>query len=880
MFFRKRKGSDFEAEIAAHLENEAAELVKEGMTPEQARHEARRRFGNVGQANERFYFSGRWNLGTELGQDLRYGLRGLWSAKGFAVAAAMTIALGVGANAAVFRLVDQVFLRMLPVEDPSALVFVEGKGSGDGFSGPGPYPFFALLRERSTSFTNMAVSAGDRLRFEIDGEAESTEGQVASGTYFETLGVKPALGRLFTRDDEKLSPPVAVISHEYWMKRFGGDHRVLSRRIHFRGRAFQIVGVVQASFRGTQPGSKVSVTLPISVEDANLHNSRAFWLHELVARLKPGVSRERAEAEVDALWQGFLPEAKLPADYAAARYQRMTVIGAAQGQGGMRNRFRMPLYAMSAIAGLVLVASVVNLANLLLARGLGRRREFAIRMATGAGRWRLVRQIVVETILLYTIGVVPGLLLADWGTRIVAATMAAGRRGVVVESGLDGRVFAFAIALTFLGGLAAALLPAWQVFRRDPAKAIAEGGARSGESRGTVALRQILVAGQVAVALVLLTGAITFSSSLWQLRRVDLGFGHPEALSMSVDVSSARFQRGGMDALWRNVLEAVRAMPGVKSAAISIYSPLSGRDRFELPVIAGFQADTLQATAAHVNSVSPGYFETLGIPLLKGRGIAQGDSESAAKVAVVNEAAAKHYFRDGEAMGKEIRFRRGETGMTPPFRVVGIVRNTKHISVKESAQWFVYLPMDQTEIAERRITLLVAGQSAGNEALLLEPIRRKIREVEPRSLVSEVFTVQSQIDETLLAERLLVGISFCFGALALALAGVGIFGVLSFRVAQERKAIGIRIALGAMPRALAMMVLRQSSAMVAIGVLLGLPLAVVATRSVWPLLFGLAETDVVPYVWGTAMIGFVGLCGALWPAWKAASVSAVETLRD
>jgi predicted permease len=871
MWFRKRKDSDFQAEVESHIRMEADRLTEEeGMSPSDAEASARRTFGNLGSVNERFYESQRVLWLEHFIQDLRYGLRSLRRAPVFTATVMLTIALGVGANTAVFSLIDAVMLRTLPVQDPGKLVFLQVVGSEGGSGGP-PYPCFTRLRDETKSFAGMATFSGDELRIEVDGKPESVMGQVSSGNYFEVLGVKPALGRLMNANDEKLDPPVAVISYSYWHKRFGGNPDVLGRTISFRGRAFQIIGVTPSEFWGMKPGSRTEVTIPITVEPQSLASASDWWLQAIVARLRSGADMAQANAEIKVIFSSFMADSKLPKDMVAKHFRKMEVAPASLGMSDLRRRFSTPLYVLMGIVGLVLVMATLNIANLLVVRSLARQREFAIRLATGAGRFRLMRQVLTETLLLFVAGAIPGILLANIGVDVIQGLFAQGRRAITLEAALNWRVLLFTLAVTLAAALLA--LPAWRAFRADPGDAINEGQSRNSESRGALLVTRTLVALQVALSLVLLAGAITFVRTLANLREVNTGFQNENVLTMSLDLPGRYMnQAGKASAVWSDTLEELRKIPGLKSAALGTYTPLSGRDRGSMVQVRGYQPASSFDRIMHINQVSDGYFETLGIDLISGRSFTDRDSANAPKVAVINESAVKKFFAGRDPIGQSIEFLRNNA-VDASYQVVGVVRDSKHMNLREPVPPFVFLPFRQGRNEDRRVTLIVAAAD-------LQTIRMTIARVDPAILISEVISIRNQVDSTLLTERMLSGLSTGFGALALLLASIGLYGVLSYRIGQQRQAIGIRMALGATPRSIAWNVFAQSSVVIAAGLILGLPFAFLAARAADSILWGVQSSDPAIYVAGIAVLCAVGAISAYIPARRASAIDPAEALRQ
>ena len=599
MWLRRRADSDFYSEIESHIRLEEDRLIAEGMAAAEARDAARHAFGNITSTRENFYESRHWLWWDRLRQDLRYGARSLRKAPGFAIAGALTIGLGVGANTAVFSLVDAVLIQSLAVKNPKELLFLETAGTA-GTSGPPPYPCFKRLRSETSSFTEMAAFSSDELRIQVDRVPEQVMGQVASGSYFELLGVKAALGRVMVASDEKLSPPVAVISHRYWMRRFGGNSAVIGKSISFRERSFTIVGVTSPQFRGLLPGTPIDVTFPITVEGKYLADAGAWWLHAIVGRLKSGVSSPQAQAEANVIFQSFMSGEQVPADVVRMRFHHLELEPAAHGMDVLRRRFSKPLYALMIIVGLIMLMATVNITNLLLARGIARRGEFAIRLATGSGRGRLAQQLLTETLFLFMIGAFPGVLVARWAVALVQTLFAQGRRAITLETEFHWHVAAFSLAVTLAAGLVSGAFSVWRAFRIDPAQAMKEGQARTTSSHGSETLIRALVALQVAVSMVLLVGAVTFVRTLVNLRNVDTGFQNEGVLTMSVELPEVVNQASNYSSIWAYALGALRAVPGVHAAAFSTFTPLSGRDRGALVRVRGYEPASTDDSEIHI----------------------------------------------------------------------------------------------------------------------------------------------------------------------------------------------------------------------------------------------------------------------------------------
>lgn len=871
-----QSSQDLAEEMESHRFLKQRGLEQSGLSPDEAAFASRRAMGNtmLAMENARRVWVSVWF--EQVIQDLSYGVRSLSRTPGFVLAAGLTIALGVGANTGIFSLVDAVLLQLLPVEDPRELVFLEPAANSGPPAAP-PYACLARLPSETGSFGGLAAFATDEMRIDVNGKPEQVMGQVASGNYFELLGVKPALGRLMNVEDENLNPPIAVISDRYWQRRFGRDSAVIGRTISFGNQSFAIAGVTAPEFAGLEPGRPVDVTIPITVSRNLLTGSRAWWF-DTIARLKPHVSGNQAQAEANAVFQSCMSGFRDNAGPKDDLSHQLELRPAAHGIDALQRRFSSPLYVLMSIAGLVLFMATANIANLLLVRGIARHREFAIRLATGAGRVRLVRQLLTETLLLFALGAVPGVLFARWGVGIIEAVFAQGRRPITLDANFSWRVLAFSITVTLVTGLVSGLFPAWRAFRTDPEQAIKEGHARTGESRRSATLMRALISFQVALSLVLLVGAVTFVWTLVNLYNVDPGFQNQDVLTMSIELPQGYVEAGKSLESWARVLEAVRGIPGVRGAGISTFTPLSGRDPGGTLVrVRGYEPAGVGDGSVRVNQVSEGYFEALGTQLIRGRLLTERDSAGSLRVALINESAAK-YFAGRDPIGEFLQFDRTPTADSV-YQIVGIVANAKHRSLREPFPPFVFVPNRQPINAERRVTLVVASTAPNGHLTLAEPIQRRLASVDSGLFISEVITIRDQLDSTLLAERLLSGLSSVFGVLALLLAAIGLYGVLSFRIGQQRRSICIRMALGASPSSVAFSVLRQSGLVIAVGVLCGLPFAFLAARTADSMLWGVKSSDPIIYIVGATLLCLIGFASTYWPARRAAAVEPAEALR-
>jgi predicted permease len=866
---RRHVEDELDRELAIHIEQLTREHVAAGVSEAEARRLARLEFGSPEAVKEQCRDTRRVSLVEDLFKDVRYGSRLLAKSPAFTITAIVSLALGIGANTAIFSLIDAVLLRSVPVERPHELVFFEVTGT-DATSGAPPYPAFDRIRTETTAFADMAAFASDELRLEVDGTIEQVFGQVVSGGYFNTLGVSASAGRVITTDDARMDPPVAVIGYGYWQRRFGGDPQVIGKVVRFEGVAYTIVGVTPPEFWGLIPGRQIEVTLPMS--GRNLANPEAWWF-DAVARVKPGVSVEQATAQADRVFQSFMTDYKISAEMRRKRHDHLELLPAAGGLDTLRTRFSRPLLALMLLTGLALLIACGNLGTLLLARGSARTREFAIRLATGAGAGRLFRQLLTETLLLFIVGAIAGLLVASFGIRLLTGFFAIGRNPIVINVDYDWRLAGFAVLTTLVAAVCTGLWPAVRAMRTDPQSAVKDHDTRvvGGSHLGTTG--RLLIAGQVALSLVLLVTAVMFARTLGNLRAVDFGFRTSQVLTMSLDpIVRGPLAMEARQQFWRQTLDRVRALPGVSAASLSVLTPLSGRDTGTSVRASGFQPQSQSDRQIHVNHVSDDYFRTFGVELRAGRVFSASDDKTAPRVAMINQTAADFYFNGRNPIDATLDFFDGRI-----YRIVGVVKDAKHRSVREPATRFVFIPLWQPIDDVTRISLAVASNAP--LTTLPQVIGEKVRAIRPGTLLSDVISIDTQIDAALVSERLLATLSMGFAALALGLAAIGLYGTLSYTVARRRAEFGIRIALGALPSRVASGVVRNVLVQVLLGIAIGVPLAIALTRTTRSLLFGVTTADLSNYVLSTAML-IVTACLAAWlPARRAAATDPAETLR-
>src|SRR5260370_27806532 len=622
IFRRKKFESDMDAELRFHVNTYNDVLIRSGLDRTEAERRARIAFGTIEATKDECRQA--WGLQRmdEIRADLRLAFRALRNNPGFTAIAILSLALGIGANTAIIGLVDAVMLRLLPVRDPGRLVFVQTAGTA-GRDGP-PYSCFELLRDQAKSFEAMAAFSASNMEIVIDGGREQARGVWVSGNFYEKLGVAPMIGlTLAASDDQTLGiggpdGAVPVISRAYWQQRFGGDPAVVGRAVHMFEHTVTSVGVMPSGIRWTEPGRPIDIAVPMMLSDpVKLRDRVSLWM-EIVARLKPAVRAEQARAESNALFQAYMADVRIPPEVHQRLFDHMELTPASRGLGGVRAQFSQPLTAMMILAGLVLLAACVNVANLMLARATAHQKEFAVRLAIGAGRGRLIRQTLTEALVLVGAGAALGIVFARQGEAALAVFLAGGNNKVVLDLSLNGRMLLFTLTVAAVTGLAFGILPALGASRVDPAAGLQSSSRGIAGSRVSLRLWRAFVILQVALSTVLLAGAGLFIRSLWQLESVDLGFTREGILTLEVTPERQLFGTPQWLAEQAEVLDRVRRIPGVRNASWATMNPMSGRDRGVVLEIPGFVPRAETDKHAHFAALSPEHFETLGVPLLLG----------------------------------------------------------------------------------------------------------------------------------------------------------------------------------------------------------------------------------------------------------------------
>lgn len=827
-------------------------------------------------------------------QDVRYALRTLAAQPGFAAVAVLSLALGIGANVALYSLVDSVMLRTLPVKDPEQLVILTNPDSRGHANGSQTderrlltYQEFEQLRDHSGVFeTLMAVQSYiERIPVRINGaEPEEIRGQLASAEYFKTLGVPALMGRSFSVEDGPKAF-VAVISHAYWQRRFGGRQDAIGARIALRLGTFTVIGIMPPEFFGETVGQSPDVWLPMDLQpvvlpgrdwlhDDPVSLAKDVWLHA-IGRLKPGVTMERGQAEASVVFKRGLEAyyASAPSEQARRRFlnQRLRLRPAASGASSVREGFGQPLTILLVAAALVLLIACANLGNLMLARATARTRETAVRLALGASQGDLMRQMFTESMLIAIAGGVVG-LAAAWVLR--AGLLSLVSNTIHLPLNAEPTVLAFAFGLTIVAGLLLGVLPALRTMKVNASAGIKEQGRGMTGSAAWLRTGKMVVAGQVALSLPLLIGAGLLVRTFQNLQKVDLGFARERLLMVNVDIESAGYEEPKRQALFERLYARVLAAPGARKVTYSRHAPFIGGDAGDEVLVEGYSRKGDDDRGSAYDHIGPNYFTTYGIPILMGREITDRDHASAPRVCVINEAFAKQFFAGRNPIGMHLTQIYGPQRNT--YEIVGVVANSKKRSLRERGHRY-YVPAAQPIDVPTSIVFSI--RTAGEPGAAVAGVRRAILAEDPNLPITDAKSLQELIDSRTSLDRMLAQLSIAFGTVALLLAAIGLYGVLSYGVARRTSEIGIRKALGAGEGAVIRMILGETTWLLAGGVVAGLALAYGSLRLIQSRLFGLAPEDPVAIGLAVAVLAAVALIAAWLPARRASRVDPMVAIR-
>jgi predicted permease len=837
-----------------------------------------------------------------LWQDARYGLRMLAKKPGFTAIAVLTLALGIGANTAIFSLIDAVMLKKLPVNHPEQLVLFKwdthkwpphfsqtGGDSGLSFSYPAFQQFRAQNRALSSVFAFVPLGFSEQnVTVSVNGEPTLAYGEMVAGEYFSGLGVTPLLGRTITEEDEQPGASrVAVISYAYWSSRFGRDPSILGRAITLNGTSATIVGVTPSSFYGEHPGGEPDLWVafadlpnlrPWGAKPTNTNSvftDRDWICLNIMGRLKPGVSREQAQSVLDIAFHQFVTAEWTPDKQ--HQVPHLQLAAAAQGVNNLREAYSRPLYLLMAVVGLVLLIACANLATLLLARANARHKEISVRLAIGASRWRLTRQLLTESMLLSAIGGVLGLLFARWGTQGLLALMSRGENQMILDVKPDWKVLLFTLAASVLTGILFGLAPALRAARVDLAPAMKESASNISEGRRGHFLGESLVVAQISASLVLMIGAGLFVRTLENFERKDLGFDQKNLLTFGVDPTRAGYKGSRLLNFYQQLLERVQALPGVQSATLIENVPLSNWSNNGDITMEGSKQN---APNNHLRwfLVGADFFRTMGIPLIAGRGIQESDTVNAPRVAVVDETFVRTHLGDANPIGQ--RFYLGTDAKPDPkfeFEIIGVVKKAELTDIHAEPIPKGYMSYEQ--FPEEIGTLYFQARTAGNPAGLVPEVRDAVHQMNSDLPLMDVSTQTQLTAEVLTQERTFAHLSSFFGLLALLLATIGLYGTMAYSVTRKTHEIGIRLALGAESRDVLRMVFAKGLQLTLVGVVIGILAALAVTRLISTMIYGVAPTDLMTFAAVAVFLVLVALLACYVPARRATRVDPLVALR-
>ena len=837
---------------------------------------------------------------THLFADVRYAVRALRRLPLFTAVAVLSIAFGIAANTAVFTLVDQVLLRDLPVTRPGELVQVSAPGTESFGGGMGDgtelsYAMYRDLRDRNDVFAGMFCRMLTALHVGHGGRTEQVSGELVSGTFFPELGVRPALGRLFTPDDDRTpgGHPLAVLAFDHWQSRFGGDPSIVGRTITVNGYPLEVIGVIEPRFRGFDLGRPAQVYVPVTMQPKmgpawlQLEGRRFRWV-QVYARLRQGVTAEAARTGIQPLYRSLLEQEARAEEFAQAsdhtrrRFLEgaLTVSDASRGHSGLSRSIETPLLILMAVAGGVLLIVCANVANLLIARGAARHRELALRLAVGAAPGQIARMLLVESLVLAALGAAVGLVLAHWGAGVLLGYFVTPDTPRAVTASPDGRILLFTSGLAVLTALLAGILPAFRSMRVDvgPALKASGGGVLSEQPR----LRKALVVAQVALSFTLLIGAGLFVRSLQNLMNEDPGFRTERMLTFSFDLARSGYDPARAEAFMKRFLERVSRTPGVSSAAFA-FQPLLGGGGWRMGLtIEGHQPPGGDGADAALNAVSPGYFVTMGIPVLAGREFDLRDDRSRAlaegwpyRVAVVNETFAKRYLSGANPVGRRLGI--GDNpGTAMPVEIVGLVKDARYAAIREDDVPQVFFAYLQANIEDATAYV----RTSADPYAVMQAIRREMIDLDAQVAVYGVSTLDERVAQSVVNERMIASLSSTLSAMATLLSIVGLYGVMAYTVTRRTREIGIRMALGALTHQIAGRVLGEAGTLIFVGLVLGFAAAWGLGRYVESELYGVAPADPGTFALAAFTLATVAALAALLPARRAARVSPLSALRE
>jgi putative ABC transport system permease protein len=811
-------------------------------------------------------------------QDVRYAIRMLRSSPGFAAVAILSLALGIGANTAIFSLIDSLMLKALPVSHPEQLLQVT-IDEEPFFSNP----IWEQLRDRQDVFSGIFAygMAGGRFNLAAGGEARYAHGNFASGQFFDTLGLHAIIGRTFTMaDDQRGCPGTAVLSYGFWRREYGGRAEVVGKTISLDNHPFEILGVIEPGFNGVDVGSDRDLYVPVCTERIIGGETSELGPLRVIGRPKTGISTSQVQARLKTLaprvFEATVSPDSEPVERERYRKRTFDTQMATNGLSFIRKEYREALTVLMAIVGVVLLIACANLANLLLARGVARHREIAIRIALGSGRGRLLRQLLTESLVLSLTGAVLGILFAQWGARLLVGLLSSGWNKAFLDLSIDSRVLAFTTGVAILTGLLFGLAPAWRGTRVNPQSAM-KANARGMIEGGKLGLGKALVVVQVALSLILVIGAGLMLGTLFRLETLDPGFEREHVLLVGVDLRNGHYPPTRLGAVFEEMLEHLRALPGVRSASASAATPIDNSLEAHDLQVEGYTSKGKEDTEAYDNLVSDRFFETLGTDLVAGRDFSVHDTPESPRVSIVNQTLARKFFAGQDPIGRRYRTGSGEKPGNL-VEIIGVVKDAKYVEIREHIHATDYYAVSQNANPGESITFELRV-AAGTPTAVIPAVKSSIAEIN-RDISLEFKTLALQVDESLARERLLATLSGFFGGLALVLAMIGLYGVMSYNVTRRQNEIGIRMALGAEPGRVLRMVMGEVAVLIGIGLTVGLGAAMATTRFVASFLYGLTPNDPLTLSLAVALLAGVASLAGYLQARRASRLEPLTALRE
>jgi predicted permease len=896
---RDRLEAEMEAELTHHIENLTADLVRAGHSQAEAARRARIELGAAAMHKEGMRASLGLRWWDELGADLRYGARILRRSPGFTAIAVVSLALGIGANTAIFSVAKKVMFDTLAVSRPHELrmmTWVSGHErpvppvwgdvwpteNGGLVSNSFSYPVVEEVRKRTDVIADLIAFKDVQMTATIDGAPELVTSEMVSGNAFDALGVTPLLGRGLTHADDAGpgSGPVAVISESYWARRFGRSADVVGKTIALNGVPVTIVGVGLARFNGLQIGAMTEVFVPLTMQPvlipraqestvSLLSNPQSWWVQMLV-RLRPDVPEAQAQAALDVVLRQTA-RSTLPASPAMDLLHLQLEPGD-RGLDYVRGQFMQPSFVLLALAGLVLLLACVNLANLLLARAATRQREMSTRLALGAGRGRIMRQVLTESLLLSGLGGAAGLLLGFLGRNLIPRLLEDTRQPSAMQVDFDWRVVAFTVVVSLATGILFGVVPAWQAMHTDAGPAL-KGAGTASQGRHKMRLGKGLVVMQIALSAILLVGAGLFVRTLVKLSQTPLGFRSDHLLLFQLNPPRARYTEAQVTAMYKQLEDKFAAIPGVRSASMSNIAIIGGGHSGTTFHVLGTAKDK-EEIRVQTNTVGRDFFTTMGIPIVRGRAFNASDTATSPKVAIVNRALARRFFPGQDALGK--MFESDPEDVEGPVQIIGICPDTRYADLRSETPPTFYVDYRQKPGAGRMVFEI---QTAGEPASVLNAARAVVASMDHDLPLTDVRTMQQQVGSTMVDERMFAELTSGFGLLALVLASVGIYGIMAYSVASRTNEIGIRLALGAQPGNVRRMILRESGWLAVVGAGMGVATALVLTRLVKSMLYGIMPYDPVAFGAGVVVLLAVAMAASWIPARRAAGLQPMKALR-